>query len=338
VLLGTAEAYAVLAGSEVTNTGPTVIHGGSVGVSPGTSVSGFNPPGVVTPPGTIDTSPTALQAQGDLTAAYVDAEARGISGSTPAELANLTLVAGVYAGPDHGALLLSGPLVLDGQGDPTSVFVIQTNSSLTTASASTVSLVRGAQECNVFWQVGSSATLGTNSIFRGNILAMASVTVTTGVTLHGRALAREAAVTLDTDVIRSPTCDLTPVPTTVDDDATTLPTTVPTTVATTAPTSIVDVTTTALGAVAPGAGAVTSVTSAPTATLLSEATATTSGDRTTVPSRARRGLSAPPATLADTGASSRTMSITGAALWLLGAAALAVRQIAADRLGRSPSS
>jgi hypothetical protein len=103
-------------------------------------------------------------------------------------------------------LLLSGPLVLDGGGNLDAVFIFQTDSTLITASSSTVSLINGAQECNVFWQVGSSATLGTNSTFRGNILALQSITVTTGVTVHGRALARNAAVTLDTDVFVSPTC------------------------------------------------------------------------------------------------------------------------------------
>jgi hypothetical protein len=96
--------------------------------------------------------------------------------------------------------------VLDGGGNLDAVFIFQTDSTLITASSSTVTLINGAQECNVFWQVGSSATLGTNSTFRGNILALTSITVTTGVTVHGRALARNAAVTLDTDVFTSPTC------------------------------------------------------------------------------------------------------------------------------------
>ena len=122
----------------------------------------------------------------------------------------------MYAGPSKSALGLTGTLVLDGQGDPNSVFIFQTDSTLTTGSASTVSLINGAQECNVFWQVGSSATLGTGSSFVGNILALTSVSVTNGVVVHGRALARNGAVTLDNDVFTSPTCDLvTPVTTTV---------------------------------------------------------------------------------------------------------------------------
>jgi hypothetical protein len=96
--------------------------------------------------------------------------------------------------------------VLDGAGDPTSVFIFQTNSTLITGSGSRVTLINGAQECNVFWQVGSSATLGTSSVFSGNILALTSITVTTGVTVHGRALARNGAVTLDNDTFTKPTC------------------------------------------------------------------------------------------------------------------------------------
>jgi hypothetical protein len=208
VPLSTAAAYAVVAGSTVTNTGPSVING-SVGLSPGTSVTGF-PPATVVPPGTIDaTNAAAAQAQAHITTAYNNAAGRSVTATTAADLANLQLQGGVYAGPSHGALQLTGPLVLDGAGNPNSVFIFQTNSSLTTASSSTVTLINGAQECNVFWQVGSSATLGTASVFRGNILALASVTVTTGVTVHGRAFASTAAVTLDTDVFVRPTCDLT---------------------------------------------------------------------------------------------------------------------------------
>ena len=96
--------------------------------------------------------------------------------------------------------------MLDGAGNENSVFIFQTNSTLITASASTVTLINGAQECNVFWQVGSSATLGTGSVFRGNILALTSITVNTGVTVHGRALARNGAVTLDNDVFTSVSC------------------------------------------------------------------------------------------------------------------------------------
>ena len=205
ITLGTAARYSVLGNQTVTNTGPSVLNL-SVGLSPGTSVTGF-PPGGVVPPAVIDVnSGGASQAQSDLTAAYVEAANRPVDQITTADLADLTLEGGVYAGPDKSALLLSGPLVLDGAGNPDSVFIFQTDSTLTTASNSSVTLINGAQECNVYWQVLSSATLGTNSVFAGNILALQSVTVTTNVLVHGRALARSASVTLDSDVFTTPTC------------------------------------------------------------------------------------------------------------------------------------
>jgi hypothetical protein len=182
--LATAANYSVLGGQTVTNTGPSVL-AGSVGLSPGTSITGF-PPGLVTPPATIAAADAVtLQAQSDLTVAYVNAAGRPLDATQTADLGGPTLQGGVYAGPSKGALSLTGPLVLDGAGDPTTVFIFQTDSTLTTASASTVTLINGAQECNVFWQVGSSATLGTGSVFSGNILALTSITVTTGVTVHG---------------------------------------------------------------------------------------------------------------------------------------------------------
>ncbi len=205
VPLGTSANYAVLGASTVTNTGNSVLNR-SLGLWPGTSITGF-PPGIVNAPGTIDTTNAAAQqAQSDLTLAYVNAANRPVDATTAADLVNLQLGPGVYSGPSKGALLLSGPLVLDGGGNLDAVFIFQTDSTLTTASSSTVSLINGAQACNVFWQIGSSATLGTFSTFVGNILALQSITVTTGVTVHGRALARNAAVTLDTDVFTSSSC------------------------------------------------------------------------------------------------------------------------------------
>jgi LPXTG-motif cell wall-anchored protein len=213
--LATSGNYSVLGGQTVTNTGPSVLNN-SVGVSPGTAIVGF-PPGIVTPPAIIDANATATaaQAQADLTAAYLDAAGRPLNAETTADLSGLTLVGGVYAGPSKSPLSLTGTLVLDAEGDPNAVFIFQTDSTLITGSTSSVSLINGAQECNVFWQVGSSATLGTGSTFVGNILALTDITVTTGVTVHGRALARNGQTTLDTDVFTSPTCDLvTPVTTT----------------------------------------------------------------------------------------------------------------------------
>jgi hypothetical protein len=209
VPLGTSANYAVLGASTVTNTGNSILDG-SLGLFPGTSITGF-PPGRVLPPGTTDqTNAAALQAQSDLTVAYVSAAGRPRDATTPPDLANLKLGAGVYTGPSKSPLSLTGPLVLDGAGDPRSVFIFQTNSTLITGTGSTVTLINGAQECNVFWQVGSSATLGTSSVFRGNILALTSITVNNSVTVHGRALARNAAVTLDNDTFTKPTCALHP--------------------------------------------------------------------------------------------------------------------------------
>jgi hypothetical protein len=205
VPLGTSAQYAVLGATTVTNTGASTLNG-SLGLSPGSAITGF-PPGKVIPPGTTNTTnAAAAKARADLTAAYLNAQGRPIDATTPANLANLHLQAGVYAGPSHGALSLTGPLVLDGAGNANSVFIFQTDSSLITASSSTVSLINGAQECNVFWQVGSSATLGTGSVFTGNIMALTSITVTSSVTVHGRALARNGAVTLHADTFTRPTC------------------------------------------------------------------------------------------------------------------------------------
>ncbi|MEX1092593.1 MAG: ice-binding family protein [Acidimicrobiia bacterium] len=219
--MGTADDYSVLAGTTVTNTGATVLNQ-SLGLSPGTDITGF-PPGIVNPPGVVEqTTPAAAAAQLDLTAAYLDAAARPLNETVTSDLTGLTLVGGVYAGPSKSPLSLAGNLTLDGAGDPNSVFIFQTDSTLITGSGSTVTLINGAQQCNVFWQVGSSATLGTGSTFVGTILALTSITVTSGVTVQGRALARNGAVTLDNDTFNIPTCDLsTPTTTTTTPSATT---------------------------------------------------------------------------------------------------------------------
>ena len=228
VPLATSAQYAVLGASTVTNTGPSTLNG-SLGLSPGTSVTGF-PPGTVVPPGAKNiTNAAAAQAQSDLTAAYVNAAGRPITATTTANLANKHLQAGVYAGPSKGALSLTGPLVLDGAGNANSVFIFQTNSTLITASGSTVTLINGAKECNVFWQVGSSATLGTGSVFVGNILALTSISVNNSVTVHGRALARNGAVTLINDTFTKPSCaaSTTGGPTTTTGTTNTVPTAPP---------------------------------------------------------------------------------------------------------------
>jgi hypothetical protein len=201
--LGTASSYAVLAGSTVTNTGPSVISG-NVGVSPGTAVTGF-PPGTVNS-GTIHAADAAAaDAQADLTTAYNDAAGRVKSASIGGFIgAGRTLGPGVYHATS--SLDVGGSLTLDAQGDPNAVFIFQAGSTLGTDTGTTIRLTHGAQACNVFWQVGSSATLTTGSTFQGTILALTSITVQTGDTITGRALARNGAVTLDDDTIIVPSC------------------------------------------------------------------------------------------------------------------------------------
>jgi hypothetical protein len=205
--LGTAASFAVLAGTTVTNTGPSTISG-DLGVSPGTAVTGF-PPGTVSN-GTIHSADgVAAGAQSDLTTAYNDAAGRSPTASVPGFIgAGQTLAPGVYKA--SSSLDVGGSLTLDAGGDPNAVFIFQAPSTLVTDSASSVILTDGAQACNVFWQVGSSATLGTNSAFTGSILALTSISVDTGDTIAGRALARNGAVTLDDDTITASTCATTP--------------------------------------------------------------------------------------------------------------------------------
>lgn len=192
VQLGTAGNFGALAGSAVTNTGASVIHG-SVGVSPGTSITGF-PPGSIFPgSGAIHSADAvALQAESDLTTAWVDAQNR-VCGTTIAGgvLGGLTLTPGVYC---MGAANLTGTLTLNGAG----VYIFQIGSALTTAPSASVVAINGASACNVFWQVTSSATIDTATAMLGNLMGLSSITINTGATLSGRALARNAAVSLDT--------------------------------------------------------------------------------------------------------------------------------------------
>ena len=202
--LGTAETYVVLGGASVTNTGPSILNG-DLGVSPGTSISGF-PPGIVVGGTTHAADAEALQAQSDLTLAYDTAAGQASDGAIPngGELGGLTLVQGVYTAASSAGL--TGTVTLDGQGDPAAVWVFQIGSTLITATGSAVDLINGAQACNVFWQVGSSATLGTNTTFVGTIMALTSISLVTGTTVEGRALARNGSVTLDDNVFRDASC------------------------------------------------------------------------------------------------------------------------------------
>ena len=202
--LGTAAPFAVLAGTPaVTNTGPTTITG-DLGISPAAAVTGF-PPGTVN--GTIHAADAvALQAKSDLVIAYNDAAGRTpVSVVAGGALGGKTLVPGVY-NAGGVTLDLTGTLTLDGQNDANSVWVFQATSDLITASSSSIRFVNGGQPCNVFWQVTSSATLGSGSSFVGTILALTSITMNSGVTMEGRALARNGNVTLINDTIMRSTC------------------------------------------------------------------------------------------------------------------------------------
>jgi len=206
ISLGTAQNFAVLGGSTVTNTGSSVITG-NVGVSPGSAVTGF-PPGLVVS-GTIHAADaTAGQAQSDLTAAYVAAAGTACTVDlTGQDLGGLTLTPGVYC--FSSSAQLTGTLTLNFQGNPNALFVFQMGTSLTTASGASVALTNtGGATCpsNLFWQVGSSATFGTGSSFAGDVLALSSITLNTSATLIGRALARNGAVTLDSNTVSIATC------------------------------------------------------------------------------------------------------------------------------------
>ena len=202
--LGYSQNLAVLGGSGVTNTGASLITG-DLGVSPGTAITGL-PPGKM-PRGVIHDDDTyAGYAHRDAAAAYANLAGQvcNTSYAVPTDIGGMTLTPGVYC--FSSSAQLTGTLILDAQGDPNAVWVFQIGSTLTTASNSTVQLANSAQQHNVFWQVGSSATLGTGSTFQGEILALASITVTTNVNLSGRALALNGAVTLDTDNVSLCVC------------------------------------------------------------------------------------------------------------------------------------
>jgi cysteine-rich repeat protein len=202
-VLGTLQSFAVLGGSTVTNTGSTVVQG-NLGVDPGLSITGF-PPGHVTDGAIHAGDAVTLLAQADLTAAYVtlasDMPTMDLTGQ---DLGGLTLKPGVYH--FSSSAQLTGTLTLDALGDPSAIFVFQIGSTLTTATNSRVVVLNGAGDCNVFWQVGSSATLGTTTSFKGNILALTSITLDTGATVSGRILARNGAVTMDTNAVSMLEC------------------------------------------------------------------------------------------------------------------------------------
>ena len=189
--------FAVLAHSTVTNVGPTQVNG-DLGVWPGTAVTGFGP-GTVS--GTIYAGVApADAAQASLTSAYNDAAGRPADATVAGNLGGQTFNPGVYKSTSSLAIS-SGDLTLDAKGNASGVFIFQIASALTVTSGRQVILSGGAQAANVYWQVGSSATLGTTSTFAGTIMAQSSIAIQTGATLNGRALARDAAVTLQSNTV-----------------------------------------------------------------------------------------------------------------------------------------
>ncbi len=216
--LGTAGSFAVLGGSTVTNTGPTLVTG-DLGVSPGSAIVGFFPstPGG---PGTVvgtqhAADAVAAQAQADAATAYTALAGQACDFTHPliADIGGQTLAPGVHCFPSSAAI--TGILTLDAGGDPNAVWVFNIESTLVTASASSVLIINGGNACNVFWRVGSSATLNTTTAFQGSILALANISALTGATVNGRLLAQTAAVTLDTNQVSLPTncSSSTPTPT-----------------------------------------------------------------------------------------------------------------------------
>jgi hypothetical protein len=198
--LGSAASFSVLGGSTITNTGPTTMFG-DLGLSPGSSVTGA--PHVLGATHVDDA--VAIGAKNALTTAYNDAASRPTNGSAGTDLAGQTFTPGVRTA-SSSLLLSAGSVTLDARGDPNAVFIFQIGSTLITGSNTSVSLVNGAQACNVFWQVGSSATLGTGTRFVGTVMAAETITANTAATIHGRLLASVGAVNLDTNTITTSNC------------------------------------------------------------------------------------------------------------------------------------
>jgi hypothetical protein len=201
VPLGTASSFVVLAGAGVTNTGPTTLNG-DIGSYANASITGAG----LTVTGVNHGGDAVTQgAKTALVTAYNNTAGQGPTSPISGDLNGRTLLAGVYNSASSIGLRTGGTLILDARNNPDAVFVFQAGSAVTTGSGSRILLRNGARSCNVFWQVGSSATLGVNSTFVGTIMAQESITVTTGARVVGRVLARTGAVTLDTNRITRPT-------------------------------------------------------------------------------------------------------------------------------------
>jgi hypothetical protein len=203
--LATAKPFVALGGSTVTNTGPSVLNG-DLGVAPGSAIVGFGLPAVVNGATHVNDA-VANQAQSDLTTAYNVAAGQPVAPAndlTGTDLGNRTLTAAAYRYTSSAQL--TGRLTLDAQGDPNAQFVFEIASTLTTAPASSVVLVNGASPCNVYWQVGSSATLDTTTAFQGNLMALTSISLKNGASVIGRVLARNGQISLINNVLDGSNC------------------------------------------------------------------------------------------------------------------------------------
>jgi hypothetical protein len=206
VNLATTSPFVVLGGTTVTNTGPSVLNG-DLGVSPGTALTGFGLPAVVNG-ATHENTAVAAQAQSDLTNAYNVAAGQAVLPAddlSGTDLGNRTLAPGAYRYTSDA--LLTGALTLDAAGDPNAQFVFLIGSELKTESASSVVLINGASPCNVYWQVGSSADIGTTTTFQGSLMALTSISLKNGATVIGRMLARNGQVSLINNVLTAPLCE-----------------------------------------------------------------------------------------------------------------------------------
>jgi len=273
--MGAAKSYAVMAGSGITNTGATTLSG-----TDGANIGSY-PTGTFTGDTTVTTSGTkylaadaaTAAAQNDLLTAYNDAAGRTSATAISADLGGQTLTQGVYN--SASSIGLTGTLTLDGENDPAAVFIFQAGSTLTTGSGSRINLINGAQPCNVFWQVGSSATFGTNSDFTGRVMALTSITATTGASFKGQLLAINGAVTLDNNTIVNDACAALPTATpTVEPTPTetATPTTEPTATETATPSPTAEPTPTETATPSPTAEPTPTETATPTPTPTETAT------------------------------------------------------------------
>jgi type VI secretion system secreted protein VgrG len=201
ISLGAAENVAVLGNSTVTNAGPTVVTGNVALSSPGVSITGF-PPGTIIDGAQYIGPGLANQAHADAVIAYGQLVGETFTTDLSGQnLGGMILTPGVY---HFGtAAQLTGTLILDTQGDPNATFHFQIGTTLTTDPGSMITFLNG-NSSNVFWQVGTSATIGVDSVLYGNVLADQSITVNAGATVIGRLIAINAAVTMDTDTITAP--------------------------------------------------------------------------------------------------------------------------------------